>query len=77
MSSVNESYTDDDSDDGYLNTDTLEDIRNGSQIHPYITSRDTRLKYMTISEKRKINGKEKTSQWRLWAKFYTKSLRLL
>ena len=32
--SIDESYTDDESDDGSISTNSLEDIQDGSQIHP-------------------------------------------
>ena len=42
MSSIYELSTDDDSGDGSMITDALDDIRDGSQMHPYIKPRDAR-----------------------------------
>ena len=44
MASIDESYSDDDSDDGSISTNNLEDIRDGSQIHQELNSRDDILK---------------------------------
>ena len=34
LDSIDESYKENDSDDGYISTNTLEDIQDRSQIHP-------------------------------------------
>ena len=44
LDSIDESSTDDDSDDGSISTNDLKDIWDGSQIHPYIKSVYARLK---------------------------------
>ena len=44
LTSIDESSTDDDSDDGYISTNTLEDIRNVNYLHPGINTRYARLK---------------------------------
>ena len=42
--SIDESYTDDESDYGYISINDLKDIRYESQIHPANNMRDSRLK---------------------------------
>ena len=44
LSSIYESSTDDDSDDRSISTNALENLQDGSQIHPKINARDDRLK---------------------------------
>ena len=44
LASIDDPYTDDDYDDRSISTDTLEEIQDGSQIHPEINTRDARLK---------------------------------
>ena len=41
---INESYTYYDSYDGSISMNTLKDIRDGNYVHPYINTRDARLK---------------------------------
>ena len=43
MTSIDESSTDNESDDIYISTNALEDIWDGSQIHPIINARDSRF----------------------------------
>ena len=42
--STDELSTENDSDDGYISTNVLEDIWDENQIHPEINARDDRLK---------------------------------
>ena len=44
MSSIVESYTENESDDGSISTNSIEDIWDGSKIYPEINARDSRLK---------------------------------
>ena len=44
MASIDESYADDNSDEGSISTNALEDIQDGSHVHPDINTRDARLK---------------------------------
>ena len=44
LASIYESYTYDDSDDGYISMNVLEDIWDGSYIHPDINAIYVRLK---------------------------------
>ena len=44
MDSIDESYIDDDSDDGYISKNALEDIWYGSQIRPELHAWYARLK---------------------------------
>ena len=44
LDSIDESYTDEDSGDGYISTNCLEDIRYRNYIHLDINARDARLK---------------------------------
>ena len=44
LASIDESYTDDDSDDLSISTNDLEDIWDGNYVHPGINERDARLK---------------------------------
>ena len=46
--SIDELSIDDEYDDGYISTNSLEDIRDGGQIHPYINSIDARFKHVTV-----------------------------
>ena len=57
LASIDESYIDDESDDRYISTKYLEDIRYWSQIYPDIKARDDRLK---ISER----IKQTQSEWK-------------
>ena len=60
MASIEESSTDDDSYDGYIRTDALEDIRYGNSVHTYINARYSRLKIHDQIRKTKseCNGAE-------------------
>ena len=42
--SIDASYTDNESNDGSISTNSFEDIKDGSTKHPYINSRDARFK---------------------------------
>ena len=44
MVSIDDSYTDDDYDDGYISIEAPEDIRDGKHVHTYINARYARLK---------------------------------
>ena len=44
LDSIDDWSTENDSDDGSISTDDLEDIWGGSQIHPELNARDARLK---------------------------------
>ena len=44
MASIADSSTENDSDDGYISTEALEDIPDGSQIHLELNTRDARFK---------------------------------
>ena len=44
LASIDYSSTDNDYDDGSISTNYLEDIRGGSQIHPELNTRYSRLK---------------------------------
>ena len=77
LGSIYESSMYNDSDDGYISTNYIEDIWDWSQIHPYINTRDTKFKYVTILSKRKIIRKELSSQHRVREKVYIKYLSLL
>ena len=66
LDSIDESYTDNDYYDRSIITNFLQDIPDGIQIHPELNARDSRFKYVTALNKRKMNGKEQNSQRRLW-----------
>ena len=51
--SIDESYTNDDSDDGSISTNYLKDISDGIQIHPKINARYSRLKICDRIKKKK------------------------
>ena len=44
LASIDESSTDDDIDDVYITTNTLEEIQYGNHVHQDINTRDARLK---------------------------------
>ena len=44
FSSIDELSTDNDCDDGYISKNALEEIKDGSKMHPLINVRDYRLK---------------------------------
>ena len=60
--SIDYSYVYDNSDDISINMDALEDIRDGNYVHLDINARDSRLKYVAILVKLKVNGKYQNSQ---------------
>ena len=57
MASIDESSTDDDSDDEYLCTNDIEDIRDGKYVFPDFNTRYSRLK---ISD----HIRQEKSEWR-------------
>ena len=59
---MNELYTDDDSDDGYISRNYLKKIRDRNYVHTYINAGNYRLKILDHIKKRKFNGKEQNSQ---------------
>ena len=63
MSSIDESSADNDSYDGSISTNALEDIRDGIQLHPDINARDARLKICDHIKKTqsKLKGEELSS----------------
>ena len=58
MSSIDELSTDNYSDDGDISTNSINDIRYGSQIHPDMNAKDATLKYFTMLSKLKMDGTE-------------------
>ena len=65
FSSIDELSTDNDCDDGYISKNALEEIKDGSKMHPLINVRDYRLKkYVTILNKHRVNGNVHNSQQR-------------
>ena len=44
MASIDESYTDDDYDNGSISKKNLKDIRDGNKIYPELDARDARFK---------------------------------
>ena len=76
-SSISDSSTDNDYDEGYRSTNFLDDIKYGSQIHSDINARAARFNFFDRINKKKFYGNEKSSQRRIWAKVYRKSLSML
>ena len=66
--SIDESSTDNDSDDGYISMNFLKDIQYGNYVHQYINTRDTRLKIHDRIRKTQNEWKGENSRHRVWAK---------
>ena len=75
--SIDDSSTEDDSDDGSISTKAIKYMWNGKHIHTDINTRYVRLKYGTIIYKKRVNGKYQNSQKIRRAKFYISYLSLL
>ena len=69
MDSIDESYTENDTDDGSISTTLLRTFGMEVKYIQRLTQEMLYLKYVTILlDKRKMNGMEHNSQKRLWAK---------
>ena len=62
MDSIDESSPENESDDAYISMNTIEGIWDGNYVYPDINTRYARLKYVTVLDKRKLNGKEQKYQ---------------
>ena len=54
LSSLDESSTDDNSDEKSISTDSLKDIQDGNYVHLNINARYARWKYVTVLVKQKV-----------------------
>ena len=69
MDSIGESSIDNDYDKGYISTNGLEEIWDGSKYTQKLTQEMLDWKYVTVLNKQKMNGNEKNSQQIVWEKF--------
>ena len=69
MASIDEFYTDYDSDDRSISTNALKDIRVGSQIHQELNIRYAIFKIRARIRKHRMNVNEKKYQRRVWESF--------
>ena len=77
LASINDSSTNNDSDDGYISTNTLEEIWDGNYIHPDINKRYPRLKIRDHIRKAQGEWKGMELSEKTWAKVYIRSSRSL
>ena len=68
LASIDESSSDDNSDEEYISTDNIEDIRYGSHVHPNINSRDTILKIHDHIIQAKSEWKGSELSWKMTVK---------
>ena len=74
---IDESSADNNSDEELIRMDDIEYIWDGSYLYLNMNTKDSRLRYMTILENRKMNEKEENYQQIIWGNVYIKYFRLL